>query len=928
MRAPRRQRGLVLLALLVILTIGSLYLFLGNLSPAIADAQRARRTEAALAEAREALLGYAMRYRDLQAAQDLDSDGNDDRAMYGYLPLPDLGSSRNGNVDCVGLEGCEAGRNISFPDLASTYDPNGLPPTIVGRFPWWTLGTSPLKDGNGECLWLIVSSSHGRIHRSFPDPTPPAMNWDTPGQLEVVVANGTAELRNALALPNRSLHQRPIAVVFAPGPVLPGQDRSAGAAPPAGDNVTECGGNYDAKNYLEWMSAVIDDGTVAERTVVTNPFGTTTNTAAAHTFPVPLDPLPTQRDRSYPVHFSGDIALNAGVFVSQRCPNCTSNDQGLAVTPDQLFARLGSGSAFIGDINAMLDRIESCLKLQIDNGIPITPSPIAGFVPAGSAQGGRVPNACLVDTQDPKGYFSNWKDMFFLAKPGAAFTVNGAACDGWALLFAGQRSAAQRRYYQYFAPETDFTALPENYLEGSNLDAFNDLKVAMPTALAFRGGTEAVRRTPLAPPPSADIVRCVPTSAGTGGLAPIVNPALTSGQQLATYDPSTRTLTLGRQDIDTAHGFPVAALFGCAWQPAAHALGEGLRSYFRFSFATLGTSVGNTGFVFAMIDGESNTGSPCGAAGSMLGYGGDNTYTPLAAPPKLGIEFDQSRNSGYTESSATFNFGRRDPCGSFFCGGTYGYDTHAAIVYWGHELANATDGVIDPLMDDNVHGHPSSGSLVTLRKPPTSPSDIAAAAPGIAMINLRTGGDVFHVRVEVTPTRVTAPWGDVGTECRDTPKAECNKTRVVTKAWVLKDSATDANRIAAMKNTTRPMTLLDAGFGPTISDVAQMYDVKRFPSCDANGKCPGPDRARLFATVAPYNHIQCTAPPNNCPATGVCGGIETDGQRYCYTELYACGSDNACYGAAMDRVRLGFTNSQRSQDQQITITDLFTTWLQ
>ena len=34
-----------------------------------------------------------------------------------------------------------------------------------------------------------------------------------------------------------------------------------------------------------------------------------------------------------------------------------------------------------------------------------------------------------------------------------------------------------------------------------------------------------------------------------------------------------------------------------------------------------------------------------------------------------------------------------------------------------------------------------------------------------------------------------------------------------------------------------------------------------------------------------------------------------------------------CYRPALDRIQLGFTRSQRTQDQQMEIYDIFTTWL-
>jgi hypothetical protein len=40
-----------------------------------------------------------------------------------------------------------------------------------------------------------------------------------------------------------------------------------------------------------------------------------------------------------------------------------------------------------------------------------------------------------------------------------------------------------------------------------------------------------------------------------------------------------------------------------------------------------------------------------------------------------------------------------------------------------------------------------------------------------------------------------------------------------------------------------------------------------------------------------------------------------------------CGIDQVCYQPAFRTARLGFTASQSTSDQEINITDFFTTWL-
>ncbi|MDD2948815.1 MAG: hypothetical protein PHV80_08270, partial [Rugosibacter sp.] len=146
-------------------------------------------------------------------------------------------------------------------------------------------------------------------------------------------------------------------------------------------------------------------------------------------------------------------------------------------------------------------------------------------------------------------------------------------------------------------------------------------------------------------------------------------------------------------------------------------------------------------------------------------------------------------------------------------------------------------------------------------------------APGIVTRpGLRTANKIFHVRVEVTPTRSI-----------DTGAAENSKTIMQTKVWILDQN--DTNQIAAMKNTTRPMAQLYPGFTETISDTAAVFDVATGAVC------------RTMAPVAP------------CPTN------------------QTCGTDNVCYRQGLRNIKLGFTGSQRTQAQNVTIDNIFTTWL-
>ena len=133
----RRSSGFALLALLVLVTLGGLYFFVNNLTPAAVAAKRQQQSSDSLNLARDALIGYALRYREDQL-----KDNPDTTEMYGYLPLPDMGTVRNNNVSCTD-EGCDAAR---FTGLTFSDDVTGVGPTVIGLFPWRMLGTGTLEE--------------------------------------------------------------------------------------------------------------------------------------------------------------------------------------------------------------------------------------------------------------------------------------------------------------------------------------------------------------------------------------------------------------------------------------------------------------------------------------------------------------------------------------------------------------------------------------------------------------------------------------------------------------------------------------------------------------------------------------------------------------------------------------------------------------
>lgn len=178
-----RARGQALIAALLLVTvIGAGTLLANGDLRARAEAVAHARSLEALAQARNALIGYAISYEERHPGEG-----------YGFLPCPDSGNDGSTPIGACGARGVAA----------------------IGRLPWRTLGLPDLRDGWGECLWYAVAGSAKH------NPKPLTHNWDSPGQFELLTAAGQR-------LPVAAADGRAIAVVFAPGRALDGQIRPPG----------------------------------------------------------------------------------------------------------------------------------------------------------------------------------------------------------------------------------------------------------------------------------------------------------------------------------------------------------------------------------------------------------------------------------------------------------------------------------------------------------------------------------------------------------------------------------------------------------------------------------------------------------------------------------------------------------------------------
>lgn len=162
---PIRQRGAALFLILLLIVIGAGIVFVSRLKSADVELDAQRKTAAALAQAKEALLGRTV--------------SNDDP---GTLPCPDI------NNDGI------AESTVGQPGLQC--------PAYVGRFPWRTLGIDAV-DGAAERLWYVLDPNFRDLGAAV-----------LPTTTATLHVTGVSPVNNVAA------------VIIAPGVALSGQNRS------------------------------------------------------------------------------------------------------------------------------------------------------------------------------------------------------------------------------------------------------------------------------------------------------------------------------------------------------------------------------------------------------------------------------------------------------------------------------------------------------------------------------------------------------------------------------------------------------------------------------------------------------------------------------------------------------------------------------
>ena len=198
-RRRRRDAGAALLLFVAACVVMATAMLAGRLSAGGVRQLMDRRTAAALAEARAALIGYAA------------SDPN----RPGELPCPDFDGD---------------GRVTVAQDYRGTHCR-----TLTGWLPTYTLRLEDLRDGAGERLWYAVTDEY-----RAGAPTP--LSSETPGRLSL---DGRADV---------------VAVLFAPGEALEGQARGRGTSADLaiGDHLEGGSAAPGARDFLTGGAATND----------------------------------------------------------------------------------------------------------------------------------------------------------------------------------------------------------------------------------------------------------------------------------------------------------------------------------------------------------------------------------------------------------------------------------------------------------------------------------------------------------------------------------------------------------------------------------------------------------------------------------------------------------------------------------------------
>ncbi len=203
-----KQRGAALLLIMLAIMVAATAILVSRLSASDVRAAQLDRTQAALSEARNALIAYAAVQPDMNFG------------AAASLPCPDIDDS------------------LGLPEGEAHATACGAPgTTVIGRLPWRTLGIEPPRDGSTACLWYVVSGGYKDVPGAVD-----MLNPDTNGQLRLW------GIEQGSVTEGQQPADRIAAMVIAPMAALPGQSRSAAAG-------RQCSDGFDPRDFVDTDAA-------------------------------------------------------------------------------------------------------------------------------------------------------------------------------------------------------------------------------------------------------------------------------------------------------------------------------------------------------------------------------------------------------------------------------------------------------------------------------------------------------------------------------------------------------------------------------------------------------------------------------------------------------------------------------------------------
>ncbi len=429
-----RQNGAALLLMMLAVILAMSMVLLAKLNRNDLHTRQLMQTQRALAEARNALIDFAVLNTDVNASQSHS------------LPCPDIDAS-------AGFSGGEA----------HTSDCGAAGVSVVGLLPWRTLGIAPLEDGASNCLWYVVSGSYKEAAAD----TAAMINTDTNGQLQLFnIESGTVS-------EGINPEDRPVAMVVAAMQPLSTQSRPGVGA------SSGCVYGADPTDYLD-----TDTVSAIANSILSGVADSTDMLAVVSG---------SQEDHNDRVVSISRADIERGIA---RRGDFRASMRSLGLAAAACIADYGKNNSGGGSDKrlpwpapvALVDYRPDAAYNDANTGF------LSGRLPdvvddSNSATGNTIArvlgdcNSTAVPGWTAQQFvrWQNWKDHFFYAaaeshSPAAVvptdcsncMTVNGSGQYAAVLMFAGMRLSDAGQVRNAPPLDTDTKRNPVNYLEGQN----------------------------------------------------------------------------------------------------------------------------------------------------------------------------------------------------------------------------------------------------------------------------------------------------------------------------------------------------------------------------------------------------------------------------------------------------------------------------